>query len=1022
MRAGACALQQTLTQEAASVLKHSLSLARRRGHAQITPLHVATTLLTTRNSILKRACAKSQPIQAPHPFHCRALELCFNVALNRLPTTPTPLIHSQPSYSNALIAALKRAQAHQRRGCIENQQQQPLLAIKVEIEQLVLSILDDPSVSRVMKEAGFSSTAVKSNLEDSSPPSSVFYGSSGGVYSSPCSPSRFDSINPSSFLNTHFLAYNFSNSEPNQLFFSPRKKNPDGQFVDLGCVKEVLEVFQKKKRRNTVIVGDSVSATEAVVSELMSNVEKREVPEELKSTHFIKFQFSSVPLRFMKREEVEMNLSDLKRKVDSLASDGGGVIIYTGDLKWTAEMGSEEISCGYNPVNHLVAEIGRLLCDYSSLNARVWLVATANFQTYMRCQMRQPSLEVQWSLQAVSVPSGGLGLSLHASGIQESRISFSQKPTSQVVETKPFAVKEEQEKLTCCAECTSKYEKEANLVKSGQLKPSYHTSSCSPKDRDKDSTQLPHWLQPHDKEAEQKDDLVELRRKWSRICHSQHQGRPIQGQATSFLFSNNQSSTGKIYSHGSSYPWWPNQGSIFPDSNSISFTHSTLKPIHVASSFPRFRRQQSCHIEFSFSSPTGNKPKHQPNLDSLKNSEGEKEVKITLALGNSDFLHDEKVEEKRCDILKKLQDNLPWQLEAISEIVEALVDPNQTKKETWVLIEGNDRIGKQRLARAIAESVFGSSDLLLHMDMREWRDKNKKGLCCGMIERALRDHEKLVVLVEEVDFADTQFMNFLCDGFQSGKFGDASENSCEAIFILTKGGSESYGEVKDFSVTQMILEVSEKEKISNFETPKSENKRKAEPDLPNKAKNPRIEEKESASPRGLSPNTLDLNITAKDGEDENNEKMGDLSPISSDLTRETGGDLHNPHGFFELLKNRFVFDLNLNRNMVMRDMILSKIKLSFEDVCESEGLNCLFEVEERLLEKVLDGLGSFLNSLFEKWLKEVFQTSLRTVKIGGKKVLRSVRLCLGGKGESGVEASGIMGSSFPKKIQVSFIG
>ncbi|CAN1223054.1 Protein SMAX1-LIKE 2 [Linum grandiflorum] len=64
------------------------------------------------------------------------------------------------------MAALKRAQAHQRRGCPE-QQQQPLLAVKVELEQLIISILDDPSVSRVMREASFSSPAVKATIEQS---------------------------------------------------------------------------------------------------------------------------------------------------------------------------------------------------------------------------------------------------------------------------------------------------------------------------------------------------------------------------------------------------------------------------------------------------------------------------------------------------------------------------------------------------------------------------------------------------------------------------------------------------------------------------------------------------------------------------------------------------------------------------------------------------------------------------------------------------------------------------------------
>ena len=147
MRTGGYTIQQTLTTEAASVLKQSLTLARRRGHAQVsfkvwifcflkfgsfhvlftkgksflfffmgsvqvTPLHVAATLLSSRTSLLRRACIKSHPGFQPnyqfapslhhhqnqnHPLQCRALELCFNVALNRLPTIPGPMFHGQPS-------------------------------------------------------------------------------------------------------------------------------------------------------------------------------------------------------------------------------------------------------------------------------------------------------------------------------------------------------------------------------------------------------------------------------------------------------------------------------------------------------------------------------------------------------------------------------------------------------------------------------------------------------------------------------------------------------------------------------------------------------------------------------------------------------------------------------------------------------------------------------------------------------------------------------------------------------------
>lgn len=432
MRAGGCTVQQTLTSEAASILKHSLSLARRRGHAQVTPLHVASTLLASKFSLFRRACLKSLSQSQPsinhlllhHHHQSRALELCFNVALNRLPTIPPPHAGSllQPSFSNALIAALKRAQAHQRKGSIieqqqqqqphqpPHQQQQPLLAIKVELEELILSILDDPSVSRVMREAGFSSTAVKTNLQEYySSVSPVFHCSSAvtGIYSTPSSPHT-----------------------------SPPNKKFDQLENDIKLLEEVLLSSKKRKRRrNTVIISDSIITTENLVSEFMSRVETggRDVPEGLRSVCFVKFMLSEANLKVMNREEVEMNVAELKRKVENLVSVGKGVIIYIGNLKWTVvdeEEGQENLVVSfYRPVDHLVAEIGKLMVSFygkpSSSSEeeekeeeegriRVWLLATANYQTYMRCQMKQPALDIQWSLQTVSVPSGGLGLSLNA--------------------------------------------------------------------------------------------------------------------------------------------------------------------------------------------------------------------------------------------------------------------------------------------------------------------------------------------------------------------------------------------------------------------------------------------------------------------------------------------------------------------------------------------------------------------------------------------------------------------------------
>ncbi|XWS73300.1 hypothetical protein CRYUN_Cryun02cG0116600 [Craigia yunnanensis] len=1016
MRSGACTVQQTLTAEAASVLKHSLSLARRRGHAQVTSLHVAATLLSSRASLLRRACLKSQPHQTSHPLQCRALELCFNVALNRLQTTPGPLLHGQPSLSNALVAALKRAQAHQRRGCIEQQQQQPLLTIKVELEQLIISILDDPSVSRVMREAGFSSTAVKNNIEDSSA-SSVFqcYSTSGGVFSSPCSPSPNDTqrkiVNPSTFWQTQFLTYS---SEQSPFFFFPQKKVSSNYISDSASVKEditlVFEVFLRKRRKNTVIVSDCVSTTEGLVSELTARIERGDVPAEMKHVHFVKFYFAPVSLRFMRKEDVEKHLTDLKRRVDSIASGGEGAIIYTGDLRWTAEENLIEKIPGYSAVDHLVTEIGRLLSEYNFSNTKVWLVATASYQTYLRCQMRQPPLEAQWALQAVSVPSGGLGLSLHASSVHDSRLTFVEN-TSQGLEMKPFSNKEEHDKLTCCAECTSNYEKDVLSFKSGQQKP------------------LPPWLQPHgSNNTSQKDEMLELTRKWNRLCRSLHQGRHNKNHLRSTLY-NNQSLAGKGYPYASSNPWWPCQGSSFRDSTSISFTDSGLKLNHSPNSVPKFRRQNSCTIEFNFGNCTHKHQSGESNLDSLKNSE-DKEVKITLALGNSLFSNSGKPARGTSELCELLQANLPWQSEIIPSIAEALTDSKSTKKKTWLLIQGNDVIGKRRLARAVAESVLGSADLLLHMDMRN----NEVTSCKERLVKAFRSNVRLVVLVENVDLADTQFLKLLADGFETGAFGESREKEggiSQAIFILTKSTSSSYedGKKNQDSVVEMKLNVNQKR--SSFETPNSDNKRKAEWDVSNKIKTPRIDEEDASSiaadngtikkdlSRQSSFNTLDLNMKV-DEDDESRERTGAFSPISSDLTRETTADPHIRIGFLELIQNSYIFNKNAALDKEMKEFFMYKMKESLEETFGGENV-ISFSVEEEVLEGVLFGSSYFLNNLFEKWLKDIFQTGLQTVKIGGKGGIDEIRLSYGGILEKAME-NGFKGTCLPKKIQVSFVG
>ncbi|KAJ3675130.1 hypothetical protein LUZ60_004172 [Juncus effusus] len=399
MRAGGCTVQQSLTPEATATVKQAVTLARRRGHAQVTPLHVASTMLSSPTGLLRAACLKSHS----HPLQCKALELCFNVALNRLPASASPILtphshihghhHFNPpiTLSNALVAAFKRAQANQRRGgSTDTQQQQPVLTIKIELEQLIISILDDPSVSRVMREAGFSSTQVKSHVEET------------------CTKSTTTSPNPSPNPNPS------NHNTPSVMSPSQESKSIPLDLVRSEDVMSVLDCLSNGRKRRVVIVGETLASTEGVVRIVIDRIKKGDVDENIRDLRFINFQVSS--FRHLIREEVDQKLGEIRNLVKSY-SYGKGVVLVLEDLKWISEFWAGHVVKGRNtyycPIEHVVMEIGSLVLGGINGGEKIWFIGVGTYQSYIRCRSGNPSLETLWGLHAFAIPAGGLGLSLN---------------------------------------------------------------------------------------------------------------------------------------------------------------------------------------------------------------------------------------------------------------------------------------------------------------------------------------------------------------------------------------------------------------------------------------------------------------------------------------------------------------------------------------------------------------------------------------------------------------------------------
>ncbi|KAL4295813.1 hypothetical protein GQ457_12G012240 [Hibiscus cannabinus] len=749
MRAGGCTVQQALTNEAANVVKQAVTLARRRGHAQVTPLHVANTMLSASTGLLRTACIQSHS----HPLQCRALELCFNVALNRLPaSSSSPMLgaHSQyPSISNALVAAFKRAQAHQRRGSIENQQQ-PLLAVKIELEQLIISILDDPSVSRVMREAGFSSTQVKSNVEQA-------------VSLEICS-QNVPSVNSKSKESSNADLVLSQSPTASQVAGKPRGSDPIIRDED---VMFVIENLMNEKRTSLVVVGECISSIEGVVRAVIDKADKGDVPQSLRDAKFVNLSFSS--FGHLNRVEVEQKLEELKKHVRNCLSTG--IVLNLGDLKWAIEYraSSSEQSRGYYcPVEHMIMELGKLLLSNIGESGKFKLMGSATFQTYMRCKSGHPSLETVWGLHPLTIPAGSLRFSLITDSDVQSQATSKkvEKGSSWWISVDNGA--DEKQKLTCCADCSTKFENEVRSLQS---------SACN---SDSTTSSLPPWFKPYKDDsrgfgANHKDSapVRELCKKWNSFCNSVHKLQPYSTSERSHTVSSpSPLSSTSCFSHDKQHPHLQPRHHDWPvaeprqswKDHQFWISETVVEPTSLRLYIP----------ENNYKDPK----LHLSSNNSTPNSASSSDVM------EMEYVHrfKELNAENLTTLCTALEKKVPWQKDVVPEIVSTILKcrsgmirrkgksrDGESKEETWLFFQGVDVQAKEKIAKELARLVFGSQNNFVAIelssfsstradsteDSRSKRSRDEQS--CSYIQRfaeAVSCNPHRVFFIEDIEQSD----------------------------------------------------------------------------------------------------------------------------------------------------------------------------------------------------------------------------------------------------------------------------
>ncbi|XP_064981540.1 protein SMAX1-like [Musa acuminata AAA Group] len=988
MRTEVATMQQMLTPEAAAVLVRSIEEADRRRHGQTTPLHVAANLLAAPSGLLRRACTVSHPLLASssHPLHCRALDLCFSVALDRLPASATGSDAEQPPLSNALVAAVKRAQAHQRRGCLD-QQQPPLLAIRVELGHLVVSILDDPSVSRVMREAGFSSPAVKTAIEQS------LSSNSATVANSP----------------SHPVTRN--------VYLSPLLQQQERGGQDASKredVMKVLEIMTRPKKRNPVLVGDSDAAS--VMEEVLLTIEKEQLgidtPASLRSAQVVSLEKEFM---FLERSLIPVKINELygflepKIRDCSISGGVGGLILDLGDLKWLVENpgghGASPVQQQQQTGRAVVTEMGRLLArlrEDDGAGSRVWVVGTATCATYLRCQVYHPTMEVDWDLQALPIaprspplaglfprPGGNSGsLSNSATVVAQPKLS----PASGAA---AIGLSRALENTKCwqpialCHLCMQGYQLE--LAKTVSEESESHSSE--PREDTKGT--LPRWLQNavpsrkpasdhlqrNEQELLQKQKVEELLGKWRGRCTRLHLTRSPRPQQ--FLEPRLLAVSGTIS---------PTQGSSDHSLKLNSVEHQTSPPVKT-------------DLVLGLSQPLDT-PSQKPRSECIEDSSRQRNT-IT---GVSDVVALQRLR-------SGLTEAVSWQPEAASAIATAVTrraSGNRglrsagAKAGSWLLFTGPDKVGKWKMASALSELVFNTAPIRIHLGDDGESDVSFRGkTSLDRVAEAIQQNPFSLIVLEDVDHANTLVRRAIKRAIETGWLVDSRRQEVglgSIIFILISDwwpddlrNSENCHRAK--SSWQLEHSLGEKS-------------RKHGADWTSKNDQPMKQRKQSYL-------SLDLNLAVSRDEDDNDAEEGSWN--SSDLTME------HDRKFGQLAVDpptssyaSELIDL-LSEAIVFKPVDLSTIRKTVSDSISSRFMRTMgnlqpLEIDEDALDRIAGGVWqSGATNVFDEWFDRVLVPSINRMRSNSDVSDRTIIRLTSVKG-------GCAGNSLPSSVSIAIDG
>ncbi|CAH9121447.1 unnamed protein product [Cuscuta epithymum] len=784
--------RQCLTPEAAKALDDAVAVARRRGHTQTTSVHMIFSLLSLPSSPLREACSRTRNNAYSSRAQFKALELCLGLSLDRLPSSsPNPNPDGEPPVSNSLMAAIKRSQANQRRQPenfnfyhTQNPQQPSCsTAVMVELQNMIVSILDDPVVSRVFGEAGFISYDIKIALLR---PVNQFFRYS--RYEGP--PLVLCNLIPDSDMGRKGFTFPFLG-------------NPVILDGEQNC-KRIWEVLMKTKQKNPLLVG--VPSYDALKN-FLRIVHRREVaqsfqiPSKLSGLNIVcvENELSRYAIGDYDEEMLRLKIKEVKRAVEEQCRGPGGVIINYGDLKMLAV---DEVSSN-NALEFVVQELSNLINIHAE---KLWVIGSVErYEVYLKVLNKFPSLEKDWDLQLLTITcpepfTRNEPASYAKSSLMESFVPFGGLFATSSDFIRGPLLSSSYPSSPRCFLCNEKCREEISALSDGSFGSSvaghYQHSS------------LPSWLQStnridsikatDDKMLFMSAKIDGLHRKWDSVCHRLHYNQHVSTMNPVQQSSQDPSNTGFQITNKGRY-------SIPPSKES--------SPLGVLS---------DCNdaILLSMFSETPSKSDDEPGrTTSSPSSISSVTMDLGLRITSGESWNQRIINESKSfdfdrkdfkTLFRTLTERVGRQEEAVKTVSQRIA---QCRRDIWFHLTGPDNLGKKKLAVALSEVIYGTTQNLIcvdlsfpepatkslfdHLDLNKYDLKIRGKTVVDYIAEKLSEKPMSIVFLENIEKSDHFLQKSLTQAVKTGKFSDSHGREVSisnTIFITASGNySEEHG-------------------------------------------------------------------------------------------------------------------------------------------------------------------------------------------------------------------------------------